>query len=826
MKLSLQIAVFVFASGLLGGCGGGDSAKTCVPGNLISCPCPQEGVGTQLCNEAGTFDACVCDIGDVVDTEDLGTNDDNGTDVSDATEASDTDLNDAQDIADNDLEEDILSDLGGSDETGADVPPVYNVSATPSMLDMAAQTGGISEGRTVEIELSDGPMGYAIETSEDWLQVNESAGMAPTSVSVTIDASTLEPGIHMGQLTIIADDTSTTEVPVTAHIMSSWTSASGPGVGTVNAIVRGSIDPDRIYLGTYGGIYRSTDNGLTWHQANSGMFSDVVRALAIDPLTNTLYAGTDGGIFISTDGAESWTYSIAGIGDISTWGGIRCIHISGDRIYTGAGEIYRSTNGGESWQDLGSNLSPQAILDLDGGNIILVGTFANGIFRSTDGGTNFTQVHPAPGGFPTPSSVPSFVYNEETGTILAADYGFFTGNAKIIKSTDSGATWTIVNDNATGEIYQLVADPEDSTILYATADQGPVGLGHEALLKSVNGGLTWAATALLEQASVKALSIHPDNTDSILVVGDGAWRTENAGGTFEVTNQGLVASSISALATVPGGDVFAGTVNQCLFRQSNGEWSNSSNGLECPTTIFDIAVDADNPLRVFVAAGGKLYLSQNGGSTFGVHGLEALSPFRLFINPQNPDQIYAACAMNGMFRSNNGGGSWQDVSGTLPPAIMDADICEAVPSTIYVGINDGSHLYKSENSGQTWTVAGSGLPWIVTKLAVSPTDPNHVVVLSKDQGIFWTHDGGVSWQLASKGPATLNVRAIRFDLQSPNRVYLGTEEGFYVSIDGGDDWHELSLGLNPTYLRSIAIDPFSGAVYAGTVGGGVYEATW
>ncbi len=829
----IRITVLALACSLLWGCSGGDSGKTCVPGNLVSCPCPQGGEGTQLCNDTGTFDPCDCIVEDVVDTEDHGSADTGSTDtgstdtydVYDAMDTSDTSVSDAEETIDSAPED--VSDMGSPDQTGADVPPVDNVSASPSAMVFPAQTGAVSEGRTLQIELADGPMGYTVETSEDWLQVHESTGMAPTSVTVSIDATTLDTGLHMAQLTITAEDTSTTEVTIQAHVLSSWTSAGGPGVGAVNAVVRDSIDPDRIYLATYGGVFRSLDGGLTWQLTSSGMFYDIVRSLAVDPSTNTLFAGTNGGMFISTDGADSWTHSNTGIDDVTTWDGIRSIHINGDRIYAGSSDIYRSTDGGASWESLNSNLNAQTILELDGGSTILVGTHANGIFRSTNGGNTFAQVYPASGGIPAPSDVGSFVYDDDTDTILATDYSFFMGGANIIKSTNGGASWSLLNSNATSDIHQLVADPVNSAILYAAADQTSFGLGQEALLKSTNGGLTWTPTALVEQTSVRAISIHPDNTDSLLVVGDGAWRTEDAGATVEESNQGLVASSISALATVPfGGDLFAGTVNQCLFRRSGDEWSASSSGLDCPTIISDVAVDPTDPLRVFVAAGGKLYLSQNGGSTFGVHGLEALSPFRILINPQDTSQIYAACSMNGIFQSMNGGASWLDISATLPPLVMDADICEAVPSTLYVGINDGAHLYKSEDSGQTWTAAGSGLPFIVTKVAVSPINPDHVVVLSKDAGIFWTLDGGESWQLASNGPATLEVRAIRFEPGSGSRIYMATEEGLYVSLEVGDDWHQLSFGLSPTFLRSIAIDPNGSAIYAGTVGGGVYQATW
>jgi photosystem II stability/assembly factor-like uncharacterized protein len=69
------------------------------------------------------------------------------------------------------------------------------------------------------------------------------------------------------------------------------------------------------YAGTDGGLYKSTDGGVSWTPLTNGLIATAIYTLLVDPESHsTFYAGTDGGVFKSTDGGESWTAMNQGLG--------------------------------------------------------------------------------------------------------------------------------------------------------------------------------------------------------------------------------------------------------------------------------------------------------------------------------------------------------------------------------------------------------------------------------------------------------------------------------------------------------------------------------
>ena len=129
-----------------------------------------------------------------------------------------------------------------------------------------------------------------------------------------------------------------------------WVSL-GPKGGDVGALAVDPATPSTLYAGMAGGgVYKSTNNGVTWTLGNNGLTNRNVTALAIDPITpTTLYAGTGGsGVFKSTNGGTSWT----NVGP--TGSTIRALAIDPTTPATiFAGEaagygVFKSTNGGAS----------------------------------------------------------------------------------------------------------------------------------------------------------------------------------------------------------------------------------------------------------------------------------------------------------------------------------------------------------------------------------------------------------------------------------------------------------------------------------------------
>ena len=125
------------------------------------------------------------------------------------------------------------------------------------------------------------------------------------------------------------------------------------------------LPPTTLYAGTLGGVFKSTDGGVSWRAVNSGLTSFFVTDLVIDPLTpTTLYAGTlAGGVFKSTDGGGNW--SAVNVGLTKTY--VRALAIdplTPTTLYAGrsGGHVFKSTNGGGSWSALNSDPAHRSIV--------------------------------------------------------------------------------------------------------------------------------------------------------------------------------------------------------------------------------------------------------------------------------------------------------------------------------------------------------------------------------------------------------------------------------------------------------------------------------
>jgi photosystem II stability/assembly factor-like uncharacterized protein len=193
----------------------------------------------------------------------------------------------------------------------------------------------------------------------------------------------------------------------------------------------------------------------------------------------------------------------------------------------------------------------------------------------------------------------------------------------------------------------------------------------------------------------------------------------------------------------------------------------------------------------------------------------------------DPRIIYAGTAGGGLFKTINGGVTWQAVWEDQPnPSIGDVTLAPSNPSIVYVGTGEannrqssswGDGVYKSMDGGATWKHLGLNETHHIGRIAVHPTDPDTVYVAAlgdlwgpnKERGVFMSKDGGATWNQTLIINEDTGVSDIAIDPQSPNIVYAAAYErrrtsfgyngggpggGIYRSTDGGLHWTKLGTG--------------------------------
>jgi photosystem II stability/assembly factor-like uncharacterized protein len=243
----------------------------------------------------------------------------------------------------------------------------------------------------------------------------------------------------------------------------------------------------------------------------------------------------------------------------------------------------------------------------------------------------------------------------------------------------------------------------------------------------------------------------------------------------------------------------------------------------------------------------------------------------LAVVESDPRIIYAGSAAGGIFKTVNGGNTWQPIFDDQPnPSIGDLALAPSNPSILYVGTGEannrqssswGNGVYKSMDAGATWTHLGLAETHHIGRIVVHPTNPDIVYVAAlgdlwgpnKERGVYKSTDGGATWTQTLAIDENTGASDIAIDPVSPNILYAaayerrrtvfgynggGPHAGLYRSLDGGAHWNKMAGGLPTTGdVGRCSLDIYrknSNIVYAefehATLGG-VYRsedkgATW
>jgi glucose/arabinose dehydrogenase len=641
----------------------------------------------------------------------------------------------------------------------------------------------------------------------------------------------------------------------------------GP-VGQVNALAVHSNISGTLYAavgkpedGGDAQVYRSTDGAASW----TPVYTSAVKALHGLAVTDTLvYAAGEGtnsqGLVVrSQDSGTTWTAVFTGAG-LQYGGGFHAVAIdpaitttayaAGSELnltYTGQGVIYRTLDGGNSWTrvlttptstDKWADFYALAVNPVTP-SIIFAGGYESPassyavVYRSTDGGTSWTQVLTES----TSAQFTSLVIHPLTPTIV---YASSQAHKYVFRSTDGGDTWEQVRVERG---FRMVIDPP--TTIYASDDWREID-------RSTTGGDsgTWAKVGGNTAGLIQAMAIDLAPTPSVLYLGfraEGVYKSTDGGVTWTPHNEGIQPTLAPRDIDVDPQD------RDKLFAAAgcDGGWTSEDGGqtwARIPATacIGSFAVNPDDSDVVFVgtysATSGAVLRSADGGSTFtpAITSGITKSIRALAIAPSLTSTVYAvgqADPASGdpyavVLRSWNGGGAWVEVF-TL--ANSSAEVVAIDPTdhtTLYVGGQDCSggpcngFVYRTTDGGNTWTALETFTD-SVRALVIDPQKP-HILYASDAHTVLKSNDSGDTWSVL-KTSAEANLNQIAVDPRVPGHIYLGAPGHIAESVDGGQTWSDYSAPINQgtagASATAIAVD--NGAVtqtlYASL--GGVWHYT-
>jgi hypothetical protein len=183
-----------------------------------------------------------------------------------------------------------------------------------------------------------------------------------------------------------------------------------------------------------------------------------------------------------------------------------------------------------------------------------------------------------------------------------------------------------------------------------------------------------------------------------------------------------------------------------------------------------------------------------------------------------PNIAYLGTGGSGVYKSTNGGLSWQP-AGLTGEYIWSVAVDPADPDLVYAATSTPGSLKVSLDGGATWTDANLQVTFY--SLATSPASPGRLVA-GTDSGLFRYQAG--SW--TQMGLSDQVVNAIAIDPHNSSVIYAGTTNGAYYTIDGGTTWFTGPLELNGIIIQSISLDPSQPhLVYFGTKTHGIFLAT-
>jgi photosystem II stability/assembly factor-like uncharacterized protein len=658
-----------------------------------------------------------------------------------------------------------------------------------------------------------------------------------------------------------------------------WISKGPTNIGgRITDIVADPANDQIIYVAAAsGGIFKTTDGGVTWNPIFDAAPTLSMGALAMDPQNSTIiYAGTGEsnfagatyfgtGVYKSTNAGQSWTQ--IGLDETRFIGRI-VVHPEDPNIVwvAAAGEqfntsgdrgLYLSEDGGATWErKLFVNDTTgciDVVVDPNNTDVVYAamwqrirnpierraGGRGSGIYKSANRGDSWTRLSSGLPpiaddvgriGLAIAQSNPQVLY-----AIYADHPGYFAG---VFRTADAGENWTRVNDDGLQDMYSsfgwyfgnIRVRPDDENVIFALGVY---------IWRSTNGGQTWTANGA-PHVDHHALWFNPAVPFRFF---DG-----NDGGLYLSMNNG---NSYSFIPGLPINQFYAATVDyqhpERLYggTQDNGTMRTFSGAPDDFESIywgdgFYVLVDPTNNNNIYAEYQyGNLGRSTDGAQSFqdALDGIDESERRNwstpVAMAPDSANTLYYGAER--LYRTTNRAQNWTPISPNLTSGpgggnlvfgtITAIGVSPANPQVIWAGTDD-ANVWVTTNSGAQWSLRNSGLPQRnITRITPHLVNAGEALVTisgyqrgEETAHLFRTTDFGLTWESLGAALPNAPLNEALYDPQFPSRIYVASDFGVFWSRDYGVTWS--ALGQNMPAVPTIDLvyhDP-TRALIAATYG--------
>jgi photosystem II stability/assembly factor-like uncharacterized protein len=549
-----------------------------------------------------------------------------------------------------------------------------------------------------------------------------------------------------------------------------WRQAGPPG-GTVISLTADPNDTNHLFLGTSDGhVFTSTDEGGHWlmiSRIGSGQ-DDVITHIIVDPRdSNRLYA-------------SSWT------------------------LYSGGGGVYRSDDGGHTWNLIGlAHETVRALTQSPTDPKLLLAGSLTGVYRSTDEGASWERITPEH--HPDLNRFDSLAFDPKDNNIIYAGTYHLPW-----KTTDGGKNWFpvvkgMIDDS---DVMNIIVDPANSDNVHAVACSG--------IYHSLDAGTDWVKYKSIPNVFRRTQLIRMDPTDpNTLYAGttSGLWKTVNEKDFRRITPGDWIINAMIIDKKNPK-KLIIGTERECVqISNDAGETFLSANIGFHHMHISDVAVDREHPGRALVVLTfdeNAFIATKDGGDSWTTLG-PGLKRTELRHVYATPSGWWASRTNGGWSRYDETTKKWERAGLFAPDAVTPVAAKttkktatktpvakKPVPTLSAFLVNDmafGNNawyaattggLLVSTDEGKTWKIDGKDP--LVHKLAqsVEVSANGDAVWAIADKSLLYSTDKGTTWDAQDLAFANAgNLRIHRIDDTS---LFITTNLGLYGTHDAGKTW--------------------------------------